>query len=135
MNDYFIRIEDSKELRRNLLQSSKLDIQILKQEHDIKRIRQEKHLLLGELRTKLKEITFLLTELEQHMPEHTKKELEELMPGYTKKEMPIAPADHQRHHKGKKRAAQSPSARAAELSKLEKLEGSLNMIEERLNKL
>jgi hypothetical protein len=140
MADYFVRIENGAELRRNLLQSSKLNIHILKQEHQIDRIRQEKRLLLNTVRTELKEITFLLNELEQFLPSHTKKELEELMPGITKRkteimDAPIQPAKGKKGKKGK--AAPIPKAvpRSAELSKLEKLEDSLNMIENRLNKL
>jgi uncharacterized protein (DUF342 family) len=114
MSHYFVRIEDAKDVRRQLLESSKLCIQILKQEHSIGEVRKHKQAVMQHIRDELKELTFLLSSLEKELPILTKKELLDLNPNAFK---------------------QVPEEAKVELSKIDKLEASLKMIQGRLDKL
>lgn len=124
MGDYFVRIEDSKNVRRQILESSKLCIYVLKQEHRINEIRQHKRAVIKHLRDELKELTFLLGTLEKELPVLTKKQLTELQPNAFK-----APA------KTAGKTAKAAPVADEKLSKLQRLDHSLKIIEKRLDKL
>ena len=123
MAEYFVKVDDGKELRRQLLEGSKLSIGIIKQEFAIKEMRARKEQLLEKVRDDLKELLFLIGTLEKELPVLTKKELNEMAP---KKIVPVRPVV-------KKEVA--VPAQPERLSKLQRLESSLEMIEKRLNKL
>ena len=123
MAEYFVKVDDGKELRKQLLEGSKLSIGIIKQEFAIKETRARKEQLLDKIRDDIKELHFLVGTLEKELPVLTKKELNEMAP---KKIVPVHPA-------AKKEAAPEPEPER--LSKLQRLESSLEMIEKRLNKL
>lgn len=139
MADYFVKVDDGKELRRQLLESSKLSIHLLKQEFSIKEIRARKLQLIESARKDLKEITFLIGRLEKDLPVLTKKELEEIDPKAFKRPT----AKKAKKGKAKKTAKNQPqpepvpqkTKESEHLSKLERLERSLKMVEGRLNEL
>lgn len=143
MTEYFVKIDDGKELRRELLESSKLCIYVLKHEQKTLAIRKQKEQLNAAVREHMKELTMLLGSLEKALPVLTKRELEEM--GLTK---PKTSAKKKSSKKSSKKAAKKQTnnisstnvtahshAEHKELSKLQRLEESLQLIEERLEKL
>jgi hypothetical protein len=120
MGHYFVRVDNGKNVRRQVLESSKLCVYILKQEHRLAEIRNHKRAIIKHIRNELKELTFLLGTLEKELPVLTKKQLLEINPNAFK---PAA--------KPKKEADKAPE----ELTKLHRLEHSLKLIEGRLEKL
>lgn len=141
MTEYFVKVDDGKELRKELLESSKLCIHILKLEQKILHIRKQKEHMHENVRQSLKEITFLLGSLEKDLPVLTKRELEEMgvkkplaQNKTTKKKQTSKKTTKQNLNvQGKEEAASVQSHK--EFSKLERLEKSLELIEERLQKL
>lgn len=120
MGQYFVRVDEGKSVRRQLLESSKLCVYMLKQEHRLGEIRTHKRAIIKHIRNELKEITFLLGTLEKDLPVLTKKQLLEINPkAFDAKPKPVA----------------APEKKPKELSKLQRLEQSLEIIEGRLNKL
>ena len=89
MGHYFVRVEEGNNVRRQLLESSKVCVFLLKQEHRLGEIRNHKGALIKQVREELKELTFLLGTLEKQLPVLTKKQLNELAP---KKYVPPTPA-------------------------------------------
>lgn len=140
MTDYFVRIDDGKNVRKELLESSKFCIQVLKQDHHLVELRESKRKLVAKVRTDMKELVFLLGELEKVLPILTKKELKEMFPERYKR---AAPEKVIKTKKGKSKVVKTAVKVVApienettrELSKLERLERSLEMIEGRLDKL
>lgn len=131
MAEYFVKVDDGKELRRQLLESSKLSIHIIKQEYTIKEMRARKTQLMEKVRDDIKELTFLIGLLEKDLPVLTKKELAEIAP--KKPEQPIL----RKAQKAEpvKPVAQEQKPENKEYSKLRRLESSLEMIEKRLSNL
>jgi len=130
MAEYFVKVDDGKELRRQLLESSKLSIQIIKQEYKIKEMRERKNQLMEKVRDDIKELTFLIGSLEKDLPVLTKKELAEIAP--KKPEQPIL-KKAEKAEPVKPVKASEPENK--EYSKLRRLESSLEMIEKRLSNL
>lgn len=131
MAEYFVKVDDGKELRRQLLESSKLSIHIIKQEYTIKEMRARKTQLMEKVRDDIKELTFLIGLLEKDLPVLTKKELAEIAP--KRPEQPIL----RKAQKAEpvKPVAQEQKPENKEYSKLRRLESSLEMIEKRLSNL
>ena len=125
MGHYFVRVDDGKNVRRQILESSKLCVYVLKQEHRLAEIRKHKRAIISHLRNELKELTFLLGTLEKELPVLTKKQLMELNPGAFKQQK--APKKAPKKVVGEKKME--------DLSKLQRLERSLALIEGRLEKL
>ncbi len=127
MAEYFVKVDDGKELRRQLLESSKLSIHIIKQEFSIKEMRARKSQLMEKVRDDIEELTFLIGSLEKDLPVLTKKELAEVAP--KKPEQPIV----RKPQSVKPAEVKEPENK--EYSKLRRLESSLEMIERRLKNL
>jgi hypothetical protein len=77
---YFIRIDNAKDLRRKVLESSKGSLHILRRYQELLKIRGEKQTLMKSLRNDLKELTVLVNVIEDSMPTLTQSELNELGP-------------------------------------------------------
>lgn len=138
MAEYFVKVDDSRDVRRELLESSKLCIYVLKQEAKIAEIKRRKEQAIAALRDDLKELTFLIGSLEKDLPILTKKELSELAPARPKplvvKEK-VEEIKAPQKTKGKAVAVSENKPVNKELTKLQRLEESLKMIENRLGKL
>lgn len=81
MDKFFVQIKNVSGTRVTLLESSKLVLHSMKIENKINLIRKEKSELINNLREDIKEISFLLTRLKEHLPhsellEEAKKEKE-----------------------------------------------------------
>jgi len=133
MAEYFVKVDDGKELRKQLLESSKLSIHIIKQEFKIKDMRSRKNQLMEKVRDDLKELTYLIGALEKDLPVLTKKELAEIAP--KKPEQPILKKAEEKSESPKKPVSAESTAENKEYSKLRRLESSLEMIEKRLGNL
>jgi hypothetical protein len=77
MSDYFIRIDDSTDVRRKTLEASKGSIHVLRAYQQLLVIRSQKRSLYNDLRRDLKDVTLLLNKAEQLLPTFTQQELEE----------------------------------------------------------
>lgn len=133
MGHYFVRVDDGKNVRRQILESSKLCVYLLKQEHRLAEIRRHKQAIIAHLRNELKELTFLLGSLEKELPVLTKKQLKELNPGAFKTPKKVAKKTGVKPVKAHAHTEQGQNPE--DLSKLQRLERSLALIEGRLEKL
>lgn len=68
--DFYIGIEDPRELRRNILESSKLIVLSMKNQQKLKDIHKEKIHLKNKLKQDIKELKMLMSKLEEILPEH-----------------------------------------------------------------
>jgi len=66
---YYVRIESTREFRRNILESSKKVIRCLRDYRKVIVIRERKKRLMQELQTDLKEITMLAQQIDSILPE------------------------------------------------------------------
>jgi len=81
----FIRVNNPILIRKNILESSKLILTILKQTYSIKQVRELKQEKMSELSQQIKELRILLQKIEELMPQYTKADLKKLLP-----DIPIA---------------------------------------------
>ncbi len=79
MGSYYIKVEDSPDVRRKLLESSKAGLHILHSYQELKIVRNEKLSMMLHLRQQMKELNLLLNRVETLMPELTDAEAKELM--------------------------------------------------------
>lgn len=68
--EYYVGIKDSKEIRRSMLESSKLIVLSMQSHQKIAKIRKDKQNLKEKLREDAKELKMLFSRLEKLMPEH-----------------------------------------------------------------
>jgi hypothetical protein len=129
--DFFMRIENPKLFRRNLLESSKEVLSILKQIYSIKRIREQKKELVTLMNKEIKEITLLFDKLEDALPKHSKEELEKQFP-QLKKEKPKPVKTENSSPKEEKKSQKKTSEKDSELDKLSR---ALDDVQNRLNTL
>lgn len=85
MNDYFIRMEDARGVRRRILEASKASLHILRGYQQLQVTRSEKRTLIRSLRRELKELTMLVNHLDEMMPTLTRAEVGEAAKEPTKK--------------------------------------------------
>ena len=137
---YFIRISDTAEVRRMILESSKDLLHVLKGYHDILETRERKKETTEELRNTLAELGVLVGRLEKLLPQQSLKEVERFLP--KRKKIVLKKAE-------RPKAMKLPSAKPVErqapekviekparpMSELERLERALANIEERLGQL
>ena len=132
MVNYFVKVIDSKEVRRDVLEGSKETIAILRTQDEIAELRARKRELHKRLRRETRELSGLLVELEAALPQLTKKELDGMFP-----KPPAQKATKMKDSKGKKKEApELPKLpEEVETNKLRRLESALSTIEERLSRL
>ncbi|MGB9748447.1 MAG: hypothetical protein ACP5OZ_00115 [Candidatus Woesearchaeota archaeon] len=68
-SEFFVRIEEPRTLRKELLETSKITINLLKKQENIKKIKIEKRETISRIRKKNSEIKLLLERMEKLMPE------------------------------------------------------------------
>jgi hypothetical protein len=81
--DLFMRVNNPALIRKNLLESSKLVLTILKQTYRIKQIRELKQERISILSQEIKELKILIQKIEELMPQYTKADLKKLLPDIT----------------------------------------------------
>jgi hypothetical protein len=77
---FYVRLDDARDVRRTLLETSKAAIHCLRSYQDLVRVRGEKAVMLDELRRELRELTVLLNRLEKMLPTMGEGELAILRP-------------------------------------------------------
>lgn len=117
---YFMRIDEPVELRKNVLEGTRILIHVLQRYEQIKSIRQQKAMELGHLRQVMKEIGQLMIELKKILPAVEVKQAK--MPVEIKSEKYV-------QHKGK------PVSQKRDDGELRSLEKELKMVEEKLARL
>ena len=122
-NDFYMKISDSSGFRRNLLETSKETLNVLKEIHSVKQLRQKKQEKIGELHKELKELKLLVQKLEELMPEYNKSEVKKHFPEFFK----------EKHHD--KRISFQESKIKKPISELDQLSAALTDIQKKLSSL
>jgi len=78
--ELFLRLSNPHTFRRNLLESSKLILIILKQTYRVKQIREAKHERMERLVNEIKELRILIQKIDELMPNYSKTDLKKLLP-------------------------------------------------------
>lgn len=126
---YHVRINDSTILRRRILESSKDIIHVLKGYHRVLDIRDEKRELAEKLQGVLSQLDADLIKLEKILPEKSLKEVEQYLPKQSPKKKTTKKAVKKGKRPKKEKVEEKP------VSELERLEGALSNIENRLSQL
>ncbi|RME31804.1 hypothetical protein D6789_01555 [Candidatus Woesearchaeota archaeon] len=112
---YFVRIDNATAVRRAILETTKDFLGILSSYHHMLDMREQKMDVVQQLAKTLSELSELFTKADALLPERSTKEVEQFLPTET-----LAP-----------RTKPKP----VKTSELDRLQESLSLIEERLNKL
>jgi hypothetical protein len=131
--EFYVRISNSAAFRKNLLETSKGTIGILREMYAVKQIRDKKHEKTEILHNELKELKMLVQKLEEMMPGYTKADIKKHFPDFVLekkiKEQPKEAPD--RKVIEKKITAPKPSSG----SELDKLSAALGDIQKKLGSL
>ncbi|HJX06105.1 MAG TPA: hypothetical protein VJ461_05320 [Candidatus Nanoarchaeia archaeon] len=130
--DFFVCVQNPKNFRRNLLESSKNTLFILKQIYTVKQIRETKHEIMDKVVDELKELKILAQKIDELMPQHTREELKKLVPEIEFKKK-SAPRKEKSLLKEKEELAQQIQAQPG--SDMERLASALSDIEKKLQNL
>lgn len=77
---FFMRIDSPNVFRKNLLETSKITLNILKQIYVVKNIRKAKHELISRISNEIRELKILAQKIDELMPQHKKDDLKKVMP-------------------------------------------------------
>jgi inorganic triphosphatase YgiF len=130
--DFFVCIQNPKNLRRNLLESSKSTLSILKQVYTVKQIREAKHEVMDSVINELRELKILVQKTDDLMPKHTREELKKLVPEIEIKKKSASKRE-KFSLKDKEELAQQLQAQPG--SDMDKLTRALSDIEKKLQNL
>jgi hypothetical protein len=133
----FIRVNNPTLIRKNILESSKLVLTILKQTYKVKQIREIKQEKISDLSQQIKELRILIQKIEELMPQYTKADLKKLLPDIplarkssepTKADKPEAKAEANENW------AQEPK-QAAPVSEMDRITKALEDVQKKLQTL
>lgn len=136
--EFYVGIVNPKEVRKNLLESSKIFVQALQRYEKVKEIKEEKQKKIVELKGIIADISFTITELRTHLPDYTitslpkkekKKEEITMLPTQIKRTKPTAKAKSSK--KGKK--TKNPEVKPK--TEVSRLQNELKTIETKLRGL
>ena len=128
---YYVGISDPINLRRSILESSKVAIQFLKSYEMLKGIRTEKAELMIEFENEMKALNRLMTKLKSELPKTKFKEaIAKATPVHHEKKV-ISKNQALDHIKGKPVKAKAPKKH----NELDKLEAELSDIESKMQSL
>jgi len=133
-SEFFVRIEEPRTLRKELLETSKLTINLLKKQERIKKIKLEKKQTITNIRKINSEIKLLLERMEKLMPEISKEKKIEQQPKILENNKDtIKKAETGRTT----RAIKQPgiSREKDSIEKLENLERELKELEEKIKNI
>ena len=132
--DLFIRVSNPILIRKNILESSKLVLTILKQTYKIKHIRELKQGKIVSLAQEIKELKILVQKIEELMPQYTKADLKKLLPdiSITRKPAP----ESAKPRKSEVKEAEKPEPRiAAPVSDMDRISKALEDVQRKLQAL
>lgn len=134
--DLFIRIDNPVLIRKNILESSKLVLTILKQTYKIKKLRELKQEKIISMGQELKELKILVQKIEELMPQYTKADLKKLLPeiNLTKKSVPEPTKTGKTEAKEKEVEKQEPRP-AAPVSDMDRIAKALEDVQKKLQTL
>ncbi len=122
---FFVQVKEPNEVRRNILETLKGIVEVLKRFEKFKHIRHEKLEKINHLRVLLKQANKMLGDLRSKLPQTN-------LRATVAREAPKPKV----HHKKKKRAKSAEEkAPKRETTELDKLESELNAIESKLKSL
>ncbi|MBN2880977.1 hypothetical protein JXM83_02895 [Candidatus Woesearchaeota archaeon] len=127
---FFVRISDPQELRREVLESSKLMIHVLQSEKKLEDIREEKARVITEFKKHIKEMNLIIAKIKKRLPRTKLRALtkEEQLEVYKK-----GLADTQ--HKGAKKAPPKEIVVAPKKTEVDALKSQLDDIESKLRSI
>ncbi len=117
----FAAISRPKDIRLNNLQAAKEAVSATKIFYKVENIREKKLELMSELNKEVKELQLLFTKLYDFLPEHEMLEIKKVKAKEIKKKT------------GKRKTVETKTSNSEK--QIDKLEQSLSIIEEKLNKL
>ena len=120
--DFFMRLPNPNTFRRNLLESSKLTLLILRQTHRVKQIRAAKQELIAKIASEMRELKILVQKIDELMPQYSETELKKILPpaeAFPSNQMPEA-TPVQKAIKPEENQKFKPSVPLSELDKLSK---------------
>jgi len=132
--DLFMRISDPAVFRRNLLESSKQTLGMIREMYNVKQIRDLKQGRIVALHKEFKEIRLLCQKLEDIMPKHTEADLRKHIPEFNikKKEQKTLIPEPGSAPEPEARPKISPQKASSDL---EKLAQALNEVQRKLSNL
>jgi hypothetical protein len=130
--ELFIRITSPNIFRRNLLETSKLILTILKQIYTVKQIREAKQEIGDHLSREIKELSILVQRVEDLMPQYTKADLKKLLPELTFIKKP-EPQPKQEPEKPEEKPKPKPVEKP--ISEIDKVTKALEDIQRKLSYL
>jgi hypothetical protein len=134
--DLFMRLNNPNTFRKNLLESSKLTLIIIKQTYTIKQLRESKQEHILQISEKIKELKLLLQEIDELMPKHSKDELKKLLPEMSmQKSKPDQKKDSKEANKEVKNVKEENPQAPPPMSELDKLTQALDLVQKKLQKL
>lgn len=74
-SSYYIGLEDPKDIRRDILESAKHSVAILKQRHKISEIRGQRHDKVAQIKQKIADMNQKVKTLKEIMPSHSKSKM------------------------------------------------------------
>jgi hypothetical protein len=110
---FYVRLDDQRDMRRTLLETSKASIHCLRAYQDLVRVRGQKVAEIERARQDLRELTVLLNRLEKLLPALSEAELGALRPTAPVEKLPELPAKAPVVAKGKasKKAAKKSATK------------------------
>lgn len=131
---YFVKIDESVEVRRKLLESSKLIIQCLKGYYQLLAIRKLKREIMENLKREIKELTIILNKVESDLPIISEKEVRLLIEPEVKQQ-PQIEKKMVKFKEPQKVEVEIGDRVSKEVSRLAQLENALKNVEQRLKNL
>lgn len=123
---FFVQVKEPNEVRRNILETLKNIVEVLKSFEKFKRIRHQKHEKISHLRVLIKQANKMLGDLRVKLPQTNLRAV------------PVKDAAKQQkkeHHKKKKGKSAEEKMPKKEMTEVDKLEAQLNAIETKLKSL
>ncbi|MBN2459639.1 hypothetical protein JXB28_05115 [Candidatus Woesearchaeota archaeon] len=126
----YICVKAPKVLRRNVLESSKDTLFILKQVYTIKQIRDSKHEVMAKIDHELRELKILVQKIDELMPKYNKEELKKLIPDMNAKRKQLL-----RKEQSEAKIKEEHQPKPQPTSEVDKLTLALDAIQKKLQSL
>ncbi|MBW2990287.1 hypothetical protein KY348_01130 [Candidatus Woesearchaeota archaeon] len=124
--EFFIRITNPHAFRKNLLESSKEILHILKEVYTVSQMREAKHELISKISGEIKELKLLIQKIDELVPKYKNDDLKKFFPAiYLRKKAAAKPE--------KEEEPKPPPKKS--FSDLEKISSTLNEVERRLESI
>jgi hypothetical protein len=133
--ELFIRVNSPGLIRKNILESSKLVLTVLKQTYRIKQIREVKQAKINELSQQIKELKILMQKIEELMPQYTKADLKKMLPDLPIMRKPAASLPKPAKIEIKENEKPEPAKPAPPVSDMDRISKALEEVQKKLQTL